>query len=329
MRETTFLKQNEKKWKEFEAVLRAKRGTVMPDKIAELFVDVTDDLAYARTHYPDSQTVKYLNGLAGQVHLALVKNKKQKKSEFWAFWKSDLPRLMAESQTKLLYSFIIFLLAIGIGAISTIYDENFLRLILSDEYVDMTLQNIRKGDPLAVYGVSQEVDMFLSITINNIRVSFIAFIAGIFFSVGTAYFLAYNGIMVGAFQAFLYQYGYLQESFLTVYIHGTLELSAIVIAGAAGFQLGHSLLFPRTYTRMESLRRGARKGLMIVLGLVPVFIIAGFLESFITRHNDMHPAMSLLIIFASLAFIVYYFVVYPLQLKSREIDGELRANGEY
>ncbi|HHG83209.1 MAG TPA: stage II sporulation protein M, partial [Bacteroidetes bacterium] len=300
MRETTFLKQNEKKWKEFEAVLRAKRGTVMPDIIAELFVEITDDLAYARTHYPESNTVKYLNGLAGQVHLALVKNKKHKKNEFWAFWKHDLPLIMAQSHTKLLYAFIIFIVAIAIGVVSTIYDENFLRLILSDEYVEMTLKNIRNGDPLAVYGVSQELDMFLSITVNNIRVSFIAFLAGIFFSVGTGYFLAYNGIMVGAFQAFLYQYGYLQESFLTVYIHGTLELSAIVIAGAAGFQLGHSLLFPRTYTRIESLKRGAKKGLMIVLGLVPVFILAGFLEGFVTRHTEMPLPLSLLIIFGSL-----------------------------
>ncbi|MEM0996872.1 MAG: stage II sporulation protein M [Bacteroidota bacterium] len=329
MRETAFLKQNEKKWKEFESVLKARRGSVPPDKIADLFIEVTDDLAYARTHFPQSNTVRYLNGLAGQVHLALVKNKKTKRNAFWAFWKWELPLLMAESHPKLLYSFLIFVVAIAIGAISTVYDENFLRLILSDGYVDGTLRNIRNGEPLAIYGASEEFDMFFAITINNIRVSFIAFIAGIFFSVGTAYFLAYNGIMVGAFHAFLHQYGYLQESLLVVYIHGTLELSAIVIAGAAGFQLGHSLLFPRTWSRVESLKRGARRGLMIVLGLIPVFILAGFLESFVTRYTDMPTLVSLVIIFGSLGALLLYFVIYPLRLKSLGLDQKMLEDGEF
>lgn len=329
MRETAFLKQNEKKWKEFESLLRARKSTVSPDKIADLFIELTDDLAYARTHYPESNTVKYLNGLAGQVHLALVKNKKPKKNSLWAFWKYELPLIMAQSHRKLFYSFLIFMIAIGIGVISTIYDENFLRLILSDEYVDMTLRNIKSGDPLAVYGGSEEFDMFFAITINNIRVSFIAFVAGILFSVGTAYFLAYNGIMVGAFQAFLYQYGHLQDSFLVVYIHGVFELSAIIIAGAAGFQLGHSLLFPRTFSRAESLKRGAMKGLKIVLGLIPVFIAAGFLESFVTRYTQMPTLISLLIIFGSLTIIVYYFVIYPLMLKSSGMDQKMLADGEF
>jgi uncharacterized membrane protein SpoIIM required for sporulation len=321
MREAAFLKQNEKKWKEFESLVHAKKGMVPPDKIAELFIEVTDDLAYARTHYPQSTTTQYLNGLAGQLHQAIVRNKKVKTNAFINFWKLELPQIMYESRQKLLYSFIIFMVAIIIGAVSTNYDINFLRLILGDTYVDHTIENIENGRPLGIYAEGGEVDMFLAITINNVKVSFFAFVAGLIFSVGTAFMLFQNGIMVGAFMSFLFQHGYVKETILTVFIHGTLELSAIVIAGAAGFQVGHSILFPRTYSRLESLKMGAMKGVKIVMGLVPVFIVAGFLEGFVTRHTEWPAIMSLAIIITSLTFIVYYFIIYPLQLQSANVPG--------
>jgi uncharacterized membrane protein SpoIIM required for sporulation len=328
MRETAFLKQNEKKWKEFELLLKARKGSVSPDKIADLFIEVTDDLAFARTHYPESNTVHYLNGLAGQVHLALAKNKSPRKNSFWAFWKYELPLIMAGSQGKLVYAFLIFLAGIGIGVVSTIYDENFLRLIMSNDYVEMTLKNIKNNDPLGVYASDGEINMFFYITIHNIQVTFLAFVAGIFFSLGTAFLLARNGIMVGSFQAFMYTKGHLEDSFLVVYIHGVFELSAIILGAAAGFHLGHSLLFPRTFTRMESLKRGAMKGLKIMLGIVPVLIAAGFLESFVTRYTQMPKPLSLLIIFGTLSIIVYYFVIYPLMLKSRGMTLEQLTDGE-
>ena len=320
MRETAFLKQNEKKWKEFEALVHAKKGMVTPDKIAELFIEVTDDLAYARTHYPQSTTTQYLNGLAGQLHQAIVRNKKPKSGSFSTFWLKELPQIMFETRFKLLYAFLIFVVAIIIGAASTNYDINFVRTILGDEYVEMTLDNIDRGKPLGVYATQGEVDMFLSITVNNVKVSFLAFVMGLLLSAGTAYILFNNGIMVGAFMTFLFKHGYLKETILTVFIHGTLELSAIVIAGSAGFQLGHAILFPRTHSRLESLRIGALKGIKIIAGLIPVFIAAGFLEGFVTRHTEMPAVMSLAIIIGSLGFIVYYFIVYPMQLHQSTID---------
>lgn len=320
MRETAFLKQNEKKWKEFESLIRARKGMVPPDKIAELFIEVTDDLAFARTHYPGSTTTQYLNGLAGQLHQAIVKNKKVKSSAFWSFWTTELPEIMYATRHKLLYAFIIFMVAVIIGAVSTNYDINFVRSILGDNYVDHTIENIESGEPLGIYAEGGEIDMFLAITVNNIKVSMFAFVAGLLLSVGTALILFQNGIMVGAFFSFLFQYGFAKETLLTVFIHGTLELSAIVIAGAAGFQVGHSILFPGTYSRMESLRRGSLRGVKIVLGLVPVFIVAGFLEGFVTRHTDMPAVASLAIIVGSAAFISYYFIIYPMQLQAAKAN---------
>ncbi|MEZ4901011.1 MAG: stage II sporulation protein M [Spirosomataceae bacterium] len=192
-------------------------------------------------------------------------------------------------------------------------DDTFVRLIMGDSYVNQTLENIKQGNPLGIYGTSGQADMFIQITINNIKVSFVAFVMGLLLSFGTIAVLFQNGVMLGAFQYFFFARGLLMTSILKIWIHGTLEISAIVIAGAAGLTVGHSLLFPRTFSRLESFKQGAKKGMKIVIGLVPIFVMAGFLESFITRLT-LPAVVSGGIILTSAVFIIWYFVVYPKRL---------------
>ena len=226
--------------------------------------------------------------------------------------------LFYDIRKPLLYAFLIFTISIFIGWISASNDPSFARLILGDGYVNMTLENIENGNPLAVYGKQGEVDMFFAITFNNVRVSFFAFVAGIVVSIGTGFLLFQNGLMVGTFFSFLAQQGLFGSSVLIVMLHGTLELSAIVIAGAGGFVMGNSILFPGTYSRLESFKRGAKKGLKVIIGLIPVFILAGFIESFFTRYTMMHWSIKLGVILLSAGFILYYFVIYPIILHRNE-----------
>jgi uncharacterized membrane protein SpoIIM required for sporulation len=315
MRETTFVKKNIDKWEKFENLLKKKRPN--PDQLANLFIDITDDLAYARTNYPRGKTTAYLNNLAAKVHQSIYRNRRETGSRIISFWLYELPQLFRSVHKEFFYSFLIFFIACVLGALSTAYDDHFARLILGDGYVNMTLRNIENGDPMAVYKGSHQNDMFFAITMNNIRVAFNTFALGLLFSFGTGYFLMVNGFMLGTFQFFFYQKGLLWTSVLSIWIHGTLEISAIIIAGAAGFALGNSILFPRTYSRMESFRQGASKGIKIIVGLVPIFIIAGFLESFVTRLTEAPILLKLLIIGGSAAFIVYYFIIYPIKLDKR------------
>ena len=316
MREAAFVRQNEKKWEALEqSIVSNKKAMLKPDELADYFVQLTDDLGYAKTHYPKSNTTVYLNNLTAKVHQAIYRNKKEDKGRLFRFWQRELPQIMYESRKQLLYSFLIFLTSCLIGAVSAAHDESFVRLILGDAYVNMTLENIDKGDPMAVYKSMGRGDMFFAITVNNIKVSFMAFSLGILLSLGTGFVLLQNGIMLGAFQYFFYQQGFLWSSFLTIWIHGTIEIASIIIAGAAGLVIGNSILFPGTYPRMHSFLQGARKGLKIVIGLVPLFIMAGFLESFVTRLTDWHWSLRLGIILASAYFILYYFIIYPHKLQ--------------
>jgi len=320
MREAAFLKQNAEKWQQFEKILYNHYQDAKPDELADLFIQLTGDLAYSRTYYPKSKTTKYLNELASKVHQEIYVNKKENNNRVVSFWKYELPLMIYKHRMNLLYSFIIFTTSCIIGAVSAANDNNFVNLIMGDGYVQMTIENIENNDPMAVYKKMKELPMSLAITINNIRVSFLAFAAGALASIGTGFILLRNGIMLGSFQYFFYDYGVLKQSLLTIWIHGTLEISAIIIAGAAGLTIGNSLLFPKTYSRAVSFRKGAIEGLKIIVGLVPIFIVAGFLEGFVTRRTSMPTWLSLFIIFGSLYFILWYFVYYPYKIHKQSLN---------
>ncbi|MFD0794554.1 stage II sporulation protein M [Mucilaginibacter litoreus] len=306
MREPLFVKQNAKKWAQFE---QATKHT--PDELAESFIQITDDLAYAKTFYPKSKTTAYLNGLASKFHQSIYKNKGESSNRFITFWKFELPLLFKTYQKQLLYAFAFFIVFCLIGALSAKYDDSFVRLIMGDDYIDMTNENIAKGDPFGVYKQGSETLMFLGIAANNIFVSLITFVSGIIFSVGTIYFLFRNGLMLGSFQYYFFSKGLGMQSVLVIWIHGTLEISAIVIAGAAGLVLGNSFLFPKTFKRMVSLKKGAADGMKIAIGLIPIFIVAAFFEGFVTRHTEMPVWLSVGILAASLIFLIWYVILYP------------------
>ncbi|WP_316850112.1 stage II sporulation protein M [Pedobacter agri] len=309
MREALFVKKNTEKWQQYDRMQQAN-----PDEVANQFIEITNDLAYAKTFYPKSNTTAYLNGLASKLHQSVYKNKKEKSNRFVHFWKSELPLLFLEHRKQVIYALLFFILSCAIGAISAKYDDTFVRLIMGDAYVNMTNENIAKGDPFGVYKQSNEFVMFIQIGLNNIYVALYTFVLGIIFSFGSIVSLFRNGIMLGSFQYFFFSKGLGIQSVLVIWIHGTLEISAIVLAGAAGLVLGNSFLFPKTYTRMESIIKGAKDGIKIVLGLVPIFIVAAFFESFITRHTEMPLFLSIAILAISAAFIIWYVFIYPVKI---------------
>lgn len=317
MREAAFVKQNKDKWVRFEKVLADKQNNLSPDELSALYIEVTDDLSYAQTFYPSSKTAQYLNYLASQSHQKIYKAKRESSRRFITFYTKEFPLMFCKYQKQLLIAFSVFLLFTILGAYSAATDAAYVRMILGDMYVNQTLENIESNDPMAVYKKMNETDMFLGITINNITVAFMAFIYGIIFSIGSLYIMMRNGVMLGSFQYFFYDKGVFWESARTIWIHGTIEISVIIIAGCAGLVLGNSILFPGTYSRLESFKRGMKDGLKVVASTVPFFVIAGFLEGFVTRHTEMPDWLAILIISCSLALILFYYVIYPIKLNKK------------
>ncbi len=323
MREAAFVKQNRDKWQQIDSQTNNKE--ISAETLADNFIELTDDLSYARTFYPKSQTVRYLNQLAGRYFIGIYKYRRKSKGRFLRFWKEELPMIMYQYRKYMLYSFIFMFAGVLLGIFSLQQESSFSNLVLSPEYVNQTLENIEKGDPMAVYKDSGKESMFFGIATNNIRVAFLAFILGIFCSVGTVYVLFSNGVMLGVFQYFFYTKGLLVTSALSIWLHGTLEISAIIIAGGAGMILGNSLLFPGSFKRVYALQRAAKDALKIVVGLVPVFIVAAFIESYLTRLTEMPIYFNLTIISLSALFIIWYFFYYPYLL-NKKINGRNSKN---
>lgn len=325
MKERDFIEKNNNRWQAFEAEI--KKAKADPRLTTKSYIEMMDDLSYSRTHYPNRLVRSYLNGVAQMLSVIIYRAESDTFHKAKDFWLIDLPLVMFHSRKQLLLAFFVFAAAMGIGVFSSIQDPDFAKTILGEHYVTMTIENIEKGDPLAVYKDKDASGMFLGITTNNILVSIRTFLMGFFFGIGTLLILVYNGVMVGVFQYFFVERGLFFESFLTIWQHGALEISSIVIAGCAGFVLGNGVFFPGSYSRLDALRISGRKSIMIAAGLIPIFIMAGAIESFVTRLTDLHWILRLSTIILSFSFILFYFVIYPMKIAKRyKIAKRLKMN---
>ena len=298
-------------------------GRLNTDTLASNYVILSDDLSYAKTFYPGSDVEKYLNQLISVYQINIYgKGEQSERRGMLTFWGHEFPLLLYRERRTLLFALLLFLFSALIGVFSTAHDESFVRSILGDAYVERTISNIENGTPMGIYASGDELDMFVMITTNNIKVAFVAFVFGILFSAGTLWILFTNGLMVGAFQYFFFQQGLLLHSVLSVWAHGTFEITSIIIAGGAGLVMGNSFLFPGTYRRMYSFKEGALRGIKIVTGLIPFFVIAGWIESFITRYADSYPVGGAAAIILSLGGVIGYFIVYPYYLHKNELHGK-------
>jgi uncharacterized membrane protein SpoIIM required for sporulation len=318
-----FIKKNKDRWERVQ-----KEGAEGADELATDFVQLVDDLAYAKTFYPTSRVTQYINSLASRIYLSIYKNRKEESNRLFNFWRYEVPLTIRKHHTLILIAFIIFLLFFSVGFFSSIHDPGFVREVLGDNYVNLTEENIEKGNPFGVYQDSNSFVMFIRIMVNNILVSFVYFFRGILLGIPSLVSLGKESIRLGAFEHMFYSKGLGGQAIATVLIHGMLELTAIIIACAAGVVMGISFLFPGTKRRMEAFQQGTKDGVKMIIGLIPVFVLAAFYEGFITRYYKMPIALNLLLLATSAAFIIWYFVVYPAILLKRlkEKMGQPNAN---
>jgi uncharacterized membrane protein SpoIIM required for sporulation len=314
VREGLFIKKNIDKWRKYQY-----EAPTDPDEMAQQFTELVNDLGYSKTFYPHSKVTQYLNDLASRIYLTIYRNKREESSRIARFFKTELPLTIRRHHREILYAFLIFVGFAIMAAFSAAHDETFVRGVLGDGYVEMTEDNISKGDPFGVYKHSNPANMFAYIALNNIYVSFQVFVWGFFLGIGTIYMLFSNGVMVGAFQYYFFAKSLGWQSILVIWCHGTLEISAIILSGAAGLILSNSLLFPGSHKRLHSLMHGAKDGLKLMIALVPILLVAAFLEGFVTRYSysSMPYWVSILILAVSFTFIIWYFVWYPIQVQRR------------
>lgn len=309
MREALFIKKNKDRWERIQ-----QDPSTNPDEMAADFTQLVDDLAYAKTFYPSGKVTGFINSQASKIYLDIYKNRKEESNRLVTFWKYDLPLTIRKHHRVVLFSFLFFCVFFAIGFFVAAKDESIPRNIFGDKYVDDTIDNIAKGNPFGIYEHGNAFLSWVNLMIHNIRVSFLLFVSGIFCGIPSLYIGIQNAVMIGTFDQFFSARGLGLDFWLVVFVHGTLEITALIISMAAGIVLGKSFLFPGTIRRIDAFKQGAKDGVKIMIGLMPVFALAAFFEGFITRlYNDM-SILTTAIFSLSVIFVIWYFIIYPIKL---------------
>jgi uncharacterized membrane protein SpoIIM required for sporulation len=326
MRESTFIDRNKTKWEDLKDFEKEN-----PDEAASDFVEIISDLSYAKTHYPHSKITSYLNHLAVSTYRSVFK--KRKSRPILDFWKVDFPLILGKNKRVLWVSVVLFLTFCILGAVCSSIEPEFIESVMGSNYIEMTHENIEKGEPFGVYNQEEPYKMFLRILANNLFVGLIVFISGIFLGLGSVYHTFKNGIMVGSFFSIFFKYKLGLTSVLIVGLHGTLELMALILECMAGLILGLSFLFPGTLTRKQAFRKGLTQSAQIYIGAIPFTLIAAFIESYITRlgtggflNAPVYAKIFLFFVFfLSWAILIWYFFIYSKQV-ARSVSSTAYRN---
>ncbi|MFP3832121.1 stage II sporulation protein M [Chryseobacterium sp. SIMBA_028] len=311
MREVYFIKQNKEKWLGIEQVIDGKIKK-NPDDLSSLYINLINDLSFAQTYYPKSNTTVYLNHLSSQIFQKIYKTKRVEENRLVYFFKTEVPLLVYQYKRYLLYAFLFFILFTSIGVLSAIYDKDFVNIILGESYVNETIENIKNNNAVGVYQSGTTWGTTIGIIFNNIKVGAKLYMYGVSGGVGTLFALLSNSVMLGSFQYFFYDYGALKDSARGIWLHGVFEIFSMVVEAMCGLILGASILFPKTLSRFNSFKKGFKDSFKIFLSTIPFTICAGIIEGYVTRHALKMPLiLNLTIIFGSLAIVIFYYLVYP------------------
>jgi uncharacterized membrane protein SpoIIM required for sporulation len=283
-----FIASRQPRWTGLEDLLERSEGNGLrhfdADQIERLgrgYREVMSDLAIARRDFPDDQLTQWLNGLASRAHLRLYRAPAPSWRHLGQFFWTDFARRFRAARGYLLVSALLLLVPALLA-----YAAAWLDPTLRDALVPVELRRtMESGQTWTGIEPNLRPGMATLIFTNNIQVAFFAFAGGVLFGLGTVYVLVTNGLMLGSVLGAAQFYGVapLLLSFITP--HGFLELTCIVIAGAAGLMLGDGLLRPGLLLRREALARNARRSVELVVGAAPVLVIAGTIEGFVSPSD--------------------------------------------
>ncbi|MBZ9687230.1 stage II sporulation protein M [Clostridium estertheticum] len=283
MKEEQFIKLNSDTWRELETlstIINKKGLKILPSKDVKKFLSIfrksSHHLAYARTHYPSSSVVSYLNSLINKCHSHVYAVKKISPGILLKYIARDFPRLLKEYRWFIICSFSFFAVGVLLSMLLVIVNVDNASIFLPENLI-ATIKSGKSGGGQWNYPL-----MSSYIMVNNISVSLKAFVMGITLGIGTIYVLFSNGALLGALTALVYTYGNPMNYWSLILPHGIIELTAIFISGAAGLIIAKSILLPGEYSRRHSLIKGAKESISLIIGIIFMLIIAGIIEGFFT-----------------------------------------------
>jgi len=325
--EQTFVETSKETWDRLgTSVEEARRKGVTrlgAPALRQLYEDyrhTAADLAYAQTHFPGSRIEHHLNQLVGQAHAELYGSSPRRVHGFFHFIAIGYPVLVRKYWRPALLSAVLLFGAIAAGYLLVYINYPLARLFLPEQFRDGLGDTIAQGADARAAMAAFAPAISAGITANNVMVALQAFAGGMTFGVLTVYALVMNGLLLGALAGVFAQGGETLAFWSLIIPHGSLELPAIVLAGAGGLVLAGALISPGDLPRRTALKEVAPDAMKLVLGAIPLLIIAGIIESFLTP-TDLDPALKL--IFGVLATILMLaYIVLPGRRSSARSSGD-------
>ncbi|WML39872.1 stage II sporulation protein M [Neobacillus sp. OS1-2] len=304
-----FIKMHRDDWKQLEQLMvtmskgkKAITGETITN-YHRIYQKAAQNLSYSQTYFPNDDVTQYLNGLVSKSHNLLYKDQISSFKQIRHFFSTQFIGLLLEQWKFVVAAFILFFIgAIG-SFIAVLNDPLHIYAILPAEIA----QGVNP-DQLGTGDAVNSSLMSASIMTNNIKVAIFAFAGGITFGLVTVYLLINNGIIIGALAALFWHHEKSYDFWAYIVPHGMIELTAIFIAGGAGLLMGYKLFVPGQYTRGYQLKHHAKRSVQLLLGTIPLFVIAGVIEGFITPAKISLEAKYIVALLTVIGFILYIII---------------------
>jgi uncharacterized membrane protein SpoIIM required for sporulation len=278
-----FLAERRPDWEELSILLGQGKLSRLPAsgiaRAAALYRAVCADLMRARAAGHGDDVVGYLDSLAGRGHNALYAAPPYRMSALGDLFLRDFPRTLRRRWAFFAIASFLFWVPGIIGYVGAVQSSAFAARVLPEaqlvEYDKMYSKGFGSGRD-----EGQDTGMAGFYVWNNVGIAFRCFATGILFAIGSLFFLVYNGLVMGTVMGFVAHSGHGSNIFTFVCSHSVFELTAIVIAGGAGLQMGYALVDTGGLTRWASVRAQSGELVRLILGAAGFLLIAALIEGF-------------------------------------------------
>jgi uncharacterized membrane protein SpoIIM required for sporulation len=272
-------------WNRLDALLRqVERSSVKSLTATELrelgllYRQAAADLSTVRADRTSRTLEQYLNRLVGRAHNFVYSGKRISALSLWNFIAHGYPRLLRRLSSYVYLATGITIASAILGALITLIRPDFGVLFMGPRMMDAVNQHKMWTEEI----LQAKAPFSSLIMTNNIGVCFLTFAGGITAGLWTIFALFQNGLMLGVIAVVCAQHGLALSLWSFIAAHGALELPSIMLAGAAGLRLAAGILFPGLLRRRESIAVAGAESVQLVAGTIPLLIIAGTLEAFLS-----------------------------------------------
>ncbi len=282
-----FVGKKQSDWRKLEALLDRAEKRIQAfsdeelDELGKLYRQAASDLALAQRDFPGQKVTRYLNGIVARSHAVIYRGDPMKVRTIRTFFARTFPQIYRKLWPYTLIAFLVFLIPAIIAFFVVLRNPDAITRLLGQDVQELVKQ-VEQGEMWTEIAPAVRSTASTAILTNNIQVMFFSFAGGVTAGLLTLYVLFFNGLQIGALFGLLQAHGMSANLATFIIAHGVIELSVIFLSGGIGLYIGDGLLRPGLQRRRDALADRARTGVQAILGSIPLLVIAGLIEGFIS-----------------------------------------------